>query len=128
MHVCQSVTPAHKCVECTTIHELYHLLEAIIYVEQYTHLSHFLARMRFKTKISFLTGPNDDIIAGDNITQYAVTALDEVGVGNTWNIQNNIFCMLIIFTIGMQENIEGMRQYIYTADLRPYIAISKIYK
>ena len=35
---------------------------------------------------------------------------------------------VIICTIGMQENIEGMHQYIYTADLRPCIAISKIYK
>ena len=127
MHACQSVTPARKCVECTTIYQLYHLLEAIIYVEQYTHLSHFRSKMRFKTYISFLTGPKDDIRAGDTITQCEVIALDEGEFGSTWNIQNYIFCMLIICTIGMQENIEGMHQYIYTADLRPYIAISKIY-
>ena len=83
--------------------------------------------MCFKTNISFLTVPKDDIIAGNNIMQCEVIALDEGKVGSRWNIQNYIFCMLIIFTIGMQENIEGMHQYIYTADLRPYIAISKIY-
>ena len=51
--------------------------------------------MHFKTKISFLTAPNDDIIAGDNITQCEVIALDEVGVGNTWNIQNNIYILYV---------------------------------
>ena len=60
-----------------------------------THICPFLSRMRFKTSISFLTGPNDTIIAGDNITQCEVIALDEVEVGSTWNIQNYIFCMLI---------------------------------
>ena len=93
MHACQSVTPARKCVECTTMSFI--ILEAIIYVEQYTHLSHFLFRMRFKTNISFLTGTNDAITAGDKITQCEVIALAEGEVGNTWNtyIQNYIFCM-----------------------------------
>ena len=102
-------------------YELYHLLEAIIYVEQYTHLSHYLSRMRFKTNISFLTGPKDGIIAGDNIMQCEVIALDEGEVGSTWNIQNYIFWMLIFYTIGMQEDIEGMHQCIYTLPSARYV-------
>ena len=54
MHACQSVTPARKCVECTTMSFIIYL--RLFNITQYTHLSHFLSRMRFKTNISFLTG------------------------------------------------------------------------